>query len=180
MNNVFKDFTIGEFFDLKGSTQGRNLLQDNEGLDIREAKYGKTAMKDLDFLKFRRDQIVLDEANPKTYEIYGKTETLRDVIDRDCNLFATCGIIDYSLLLGKLVTVDRAGHHSLEGLENQLIDDPSLAHGVFLSQPVGNEPASAYVIAIIDPLTGFTFKKNLEFRFKQCKHGMRMSCVPPR
>ena len=53
MNNVFKDFTVSEFFDLKGSTQGRNLMRPNEPLDVRVERYGKTAMKDLDFLRFR-------------------------------------------------------------------------------------------------------------------------------
>ena len=33
MNNVFKDFTVTEFFDLKGSTQGRNLLRADETLE---------------------------------------------------------------------------------------------------------------------------------------------------
>ena len=54
MNNVFKDFKVDEFFDLKGSTQGRNLLQPDEDISTRMAKYGKTAMKDVDFLRFRR------------------------------------------------------------------------------------------------------------------------------
>eukprot|EP00354_Favella_ehrenbergii_P005473 CAMPEP_0170456846 /NCGR_PEP_ID=MMETSP0123-20130129/4338_1 /TAXON_ID=182087 /ORGANISM="Favella ehrenbergii, Strain Fehren 1" /LENGTH=53 /DNA_ID=CAMNT_0010720447 /DNA_START=90 /DNA_END=251 /DNA_ORIENTATION=- len=53
MNNVFKDFTVSEFFDLKGSTQGRRLMSEEDGLDTRIEKYGKTAMKDLDFLRFK-------------------------------------------------------------------------------------------------------------------------------
>ena len=53
MNNVFKDFTVSEFFDLKGSTQGRNLMRPNEPLEVRVERYGKTAMKDIDFLRFR-------------------------------------------------------------------------------------------------------------------------------
>ena len=63
MNNVFKDFQVTEFFDLKGSTQGRNLLLATESLSIKEEKYGKTAMKDLDFLRHFKDSIMLDEAN---------------------------------------------------------------------------------------------------------------------
>ena len=52
MNNVFKDFNVTEFFDLKGSTYGRNLLKEEDKLEDKEQKYGKTAMKDLDFLKY--------------------------------------------------------------------------------------------------------------------------------
>lgn len=55
MNNVFKEFQVSEFFDLKGSTQGRNLLQPNEDFETGLEKYGKTAMKDLDFLRFRKN-----------------------------------------------------------------------------------------------------------------------------
>ena len=61
MNNVFKDFSVSEFFDLKGSIQGRNLLRPNQSLEEREACYGKTAMKDVDFIRFYKDTIVLDE-----------------------------------------------------------------------------------------------------------------------
>ena len=61
MNNVFKDLSVGEFFDLKGSTHGRNLLRNDETLDMRTEKYGKTAMKDLDFLRFYKGSIVLEE-----------------------------------------------------------------------------------------------------------------------
>ena len=34
-------------------------------------------------------------------------------------------------------------------------------------------------MGIIDPLTGFTFNKKLEYGFKRFKNGMKMSCVPP-
>ena len=91
-----------EFFDLKGSTQGRNLLQANENLSIKEEKYGKTAMKDLDFLRHFKDSIMLDEANEEYREILGKTSTFREVMSKDCNFFAHAKIIDYSLLLGKI------------------------------------------------------------------------------
>jgi len=37
----------------------------------------------------------------------------------------------------------------------------------------------AWVIGIIDPLTGFNFKKAVEYRGKSCRHGTEMSCVPP-
>ena len=65
MNNVFKNFNITESFDLKGSLQGRNLLKPQEDISIRESKYKKTAMKDLDFLRFRKDSIILEESDPE-------------------------------------------------------------------------------------------------------------------
>ena len=37
----------------------------------------------------------------------------------------------------------------------------------------------AWVIGIIDPLTGFNFKKGVEYNLKRLRHGHDMSCVPP-
>ena len=34
-------------------------------------------------------------------------------------------------------------------------------------------------MGIIDPLTNFGAGKNLEYTFKRCRFGHRMSCVPP-
>lgn len=64
MDNAFKDFQISEFFDLKGSTQGRNLLKPGQDISMRKTRLGKTAaLKDLDFLRYFKDSIVLDETN---------------------------------------------------------------------------------------------------------------------
>ena len=104
MNNCFKDFTVTEFFDLKGSTQGRNLLQPDEPIEVREERYGKTAMKDLDFLRFRQGSIVLEEKDLAVQNLLCKTSKFREVMERDCAFFARAGIIDYSLLLGKIKT----------------------------------------------------------------------------
>lgn len=114
MNNVFKDFTVTDFFDLKGSTYGRNLLRDNDRIEDKEAKYGKTAMKDLDFLKYFKNTIVLDEGNPELQELLCKSNTFREVIEKDCTFFAKSKIIDYSLLLGKINTKDALGMPNLE------------------------------------------------------------------
>ena len=113
MNNVFKDFTVSDFFDLKGSTFGRNLLRDNDKLEDKEAKYGKTAMKDLDFLKYFKNTIVLNEDDPELQELLCKNNTFREVIDRDTKFFAKSKIIDYSLLLGKINTKDALGMPNL-------------------------------------------------------------------
>ena len=60
---------MSEFFDLKGSTQGRNLLQPHETLEVREERYGRTAMKDVDFTRFYKDTIVLDEGNEELQDL---------------------------------------------------------------------------------------------------------------
>ena len=116
MNNVFKDFTVNEFFDLKGSTHGRNLLRNNDKLEDREAKYGKTAMKDLDFLKYFKGTIELEESNPDLQELLCKSNTFKEVIEKDCAFFARAQIIDYSLLLGKIHTKDVMGEPNLDQL----------------------------------------------------------------
>lgn len=36
-----------------------------------------------------------------------------------------------------------------------------------------------YQMGIIDPLTNFNAKKNVEYSLKRCRFGHRMSCVPP-
>lgn len=51
------------------------------------------------------------------------------------------------------------------------MQDSSLGHGVFFTAENERKERDAYVIAIIDPLTGFNFKKAIEFRAKQCKYG---------
>ena len=120
MNNVFKDFKVDEFFDLKGSTFGRNLLRDDEPLSIRESKYGKTAMKDLDFLRFFRDTVTLDENDAEVQQLLNKKKTFREVVEKDCNFFGKARIIDYSLLLGKIKSVDEVGNPSLDQLFEDL------------------------------------------------------------
>lgn len=116
MNNVFKDFTVSEFFDLKGSTQGRNLLRADEPLEKREALYGKTAMKDLDFLRFKKE-IVLEEQDLGVLELLGKTSTFKEVVGRDTAFFARSGLIDYSLLLGAINTSDELGRSTMDQLK---------------------------------------------------------------
>jgi hypothetical protein len=59
-------------------------------------------MKDLDFLRFRKDQIILDETDKGIQELLCKTQLFREVIAKDCAFFGRAGIIDYSLLLGKI------------------------------------------------------------------------------
>ena len=53
------------------------------------------------------------------------------------------------------------GSADLDWLENAIMQDPSLGNGVFFTTAGkmlenGKQQRDAYVIAIIDPLTGFT------------------------
>lgn len=93
----------------------------------------------------------------------------RDVLRKDADFFARTDIIDYSLLLGEVVTDD------IEDLKEQVKINPELGQGLYF-----DVDGKAWVIGIIDPLTGFNFKKACEYRFKQMRHGHEMSCVPPR
>jgi len=63
-------------------------------------------MKDLDFIRFRKDTIVLEESDPDIQDLLCKNNTFREVIEKDCAFFAKARIIDYSLLLGKIDTTD--------------------------------------------------------------------------
>ena len=118
MNNVFKDFNVTEFFDLKGSSYGRNLLHPSDKIEDRESKYGKTAMKDLDFIKYFKNTITLNESSEDLKELLCKNSTFREVVEKDCAFFAHARIIDYSLLLGKINTKDALGEPNLEKFFN--------------------------------------------------------------
>ena len=48
MNNIFKDFTVGNRWDLKGSSQGRTYLKNGKTMD-ESTRNIQTAMKDNDF-----------------------------------------------------------------------------------------------------------------------------------
>lgn len=52
MENIFKKYSVGLRYDLKGSTQGRTRLRPNE--DLRNRKDLKIALKDNDFIKFEK------------------------------------------------------------------------------------------------------------------------------
>ena len=98
-------------------------------------------MKDLDFLRFFRNTIELDESNPTLQDLLCKSQTFREVVEKDCAFFARSGIIDYSLLLGRIKTEDDQGFHSLEPLYNTLAEDPSLSHGVYVTTEANGKPA---------------------------------------
>lgn len=76
-------------------------------------------------------------------------------------------LIDYSLLIGEIC-------EDVEIIKQKVAEDPELSQGLYFSKD-----GKAYVIGIIDPLTGFTFRKKAEYTFKRMKDGDKMSCVPP-
>jgi 1-phosphatidylinositol-4-phosphate 5-kinase len=57
MNNVFKDFKVGNRFDLKGSTAGREALK---GADRVPTDLDGVAMKDNDFIKYYKCLNLID------------------------------------------------------------------------------------------------------------------------
>lgn len=72
------------------------------------------------------------------------------------------------MLLGQL-TID------LPTLRTLCLEDPSLGQGVFI-----DDEERAWIIGIIDPLTGFNLQKKLEYSYKRTRYGNQMSCVPPK
>ena len=171
MNNVFKDFDVGIRYDLKGSMTGRNYLQQGQDLNYVKTKGIKTALKCNDYRKFQK-QIILDEEEIKSRSTLGEKRSQRtvfkDVVKKDADFFAEARIIDYSLLLGEVIEDD------IEDLRDQIRTNPELGNGVYF-----DVEGRAWVIGIIDPLTGFNFKKSLEYRGKRLRYGHEMSCVPP-
>jgi len=57
MNNVFKDFKVGNRFDLKGSSAGREALK---GTEMKPEDLQGIAMKDNDFKKYYKNLNLID------------------------------------------------------------------------------------------------------------------------
>jgi 1-phosphatidylinositol-4-phosphate 5-kinase len=146
MNNVFTDFAVGVKFDLKGSSHGRSALRNGERIADLTEKQLKTALKDNDF-RTQIKVIKLDEKPPAGQNsLYCKKRPFHEIIMTDTEFFIHAQIIDYSLLLGEIVDVE---YHELR---DHIQEFPELGNGIYF------EPSreKAYVIGIIDPLTGFT------------------------
>ena len=87
MDNVFATkHKIDLRYDLKGSTYGRRTITDKSGIQIDRT----VALKDCDFID-KKEVFQVGREN-KAH--------LMDIIQRDSQFFAKCGIIDYSLLVG--------------------------------------------------------------------------------
>ena len=70
-------------------------------MDEYATNYGKTALKDNDFLRFFEGKIILDESDD-IMEKLDKKEKFKQVIEKDSAFFSRTNIIDYSLLLGEI------------------------------------------------------------------------------
>jgi hypothetical protein len=94
---------------------------------------------------------------------------LIEILKADSDFLNSVYIIDYSLLLGEIICED------IEELREMLKKDQNLSRGVYVT-----DCGKAYIVGVIDPLTGFTAIKTLEYRLKSIKYGTRISCVPPK
>lgn len=154
MGNVFNNsFEVHSRYDLKGSTYGR-YTDPNANRTV--------ARKDLDF----------NQQEKKLYVGLERKRALMRQIEKDCDLFMTMKIIDYSLL---------AGLHKLSAplvveKHNGLVPLAESDNGGLLSTD-GN---TLYFIGIIDILTKYSTKKKLEHAFKKRFQGDQISCIPPK
>lgn len=151
MGNVFSSgHEIHIRYDLKGSTYGR-FTDPNEDFSI--------ARKDLDF---NRAGIKI-EINPE------KRDRMLFQMEKDCEFFVKCDIIDYSLLLGI--------HHT-KGERIIYRNDVPLSESES-GGLVSVTEEELYFIGIIDILTLYSAKKKLEHLFKSSFYGKEaISCVP--
>lgn len=146
LNNLFTDFAVGMKFDLKGSTHGRDQLRANQSINDLTPKELKTALKCNDFRNHMR-QVKLDEKLfDHSKEFTSKRRFFHEIIKSDVDFLIAAEIIDYSLLVGEIIDVD------YQTLRSMIEEVPSLGNGIYF------EPGrqKAYIIGIIDPLTGFT------------------------
>ena len=115
MNNIFKDFTVGNRWDLKGSSQGRTYLKNGKTMD-ENTRNVQIAMKDNDFRNCI-GQIRLTERLDES-----QTRPLLDILETDTQFLASCNIIDYSLILGEVKFSE-----SIADLKELIEDEPSLS-----------------------------------------------------
>ncbi|CAI2385000.1 unnamed protein product [Moneuplotes crassus] len=161
MNNMFRKFSPGVKYDLKGSIQGRKT----------SFKYGKIdpkiALKDNDWTE--RGELVYLKAHDK--------RKLMQIIKADSDYLGDNQTLDYSLLLGII---------DLDDLKEKDQNDPVLQYAKTYSRGqkdrgiyISDSKKQMYIVGIIDTLTNYSTLKQLEYYFKRCKHGHKMSCIPP-
>ena len=178
MNNVFEgQCNLDMIFDLKGSKYKREKGQ-------KESK--DAPFKDLDFL--RRDIKISLE---KKY-----LNKITNQLEKDSDFLSKCRINDYSVLIGIKFSFnlesDENKFKSMNFFEtfsnekNDLNKRPVayLCHNTVIKKLKKNQGKKGeeieLYIGIIDILTGFGFKKNLEYRFKRAICGKDISCIPPK
>ncbi|EFA77593.1 pleckstrin domain-containing protein [Heterostelium album PN500] len=154
MENIFENRHIDETYDLKGSTLNR------------KAETGKSVLMDLDFCTriFISDEMKI---------LFFKQ------IEIDCSFLEKVFSMDYSLLLGisylhgKKVDTD---------VENERLSIFKRENGGMISRtPDGEHYDRVYYIAIIDMLTTYNIKKQIEHTYKATLYDTKdsMSAVDP-
>lgn len=166
MENLFKGFSIGTRFDLKGSSAGRAVLK--AGQNMESVRDVTVSLKDNDFRNHMPKLKIVEQILPK-----GANKTLLEIIKADADFLASCQIIDYSLLVGEIIMTE-PGPKGIEALRAVCAELPDFGTNVYL-----DANGKAYLMGIIDPLTGFTCLKSVEYNFKRIKHGHNASCIPP-
>ena len=63
---------------------------------------------------------------------------------------------------------------SQESLREFIEENPDMGKNLYIASS-----GMVFTMGIIDPLTNFNAKKNIEYMVKRCRFGHRMSCVPP-
>ncbi|EGC39800.1 hypothetical protein DICPUDRAFT_52460 [Dictyostelium purpureum] len=154
MDNIFGDHQMDEIYDLKGST-----LQ-------RKAEEGKRVLMDLDF----SSRIFISEDM--------KNKFFKQ-IENDCNFLEKNSSMDYSLLLGI---------HYLKGkkINDEDIDDQQPFFkkemgGILSRTASGDLYDRVYYLGIIDILTVYNIKKQIEHTYKSVAYDTidSMSAVDP-
>mmetsp|Transcript_90396 Transcript_90396/g.124829 ORF Transcript_90396/g.124829 Transcript_90396/m.124829 type:complete len:122 (+) Transcript_90396:53-418(+) len=121
MSNLFKDYKVGLKFDLKGSYQGRQCLRSGQSLFDENVSH-KIAYKDNDFRKDIKKICFTERITKK------KTRSLLEILKTDSEFFDHTRIIDYSLLVGEIITEDVAD------LRTHFLKYPEQSHGVYFSE----------------------------------------------
>eukprot|EP00347_Sterkiella_histriomuscorum_P010876 403374581 len=186
-------------YDLKGSTQGRNTLNQNQGENDGDPTI---ALKDLDFTRFN-----------EKFKIEGSIKKrLLETIQKDAQFFARNAIIDYSLLVGVHYKSRHPSPTNGSRLNSEQSEFSSPLHthtqsqgnGFYFSSYDRNSASSIvqhnhpplsemceqgitsieksciYFIGIIDILTEYNTIKKLEHALKSVKYDSRtISCIPP-
>lgn len=81
MGNIFKDYTVGIRYDLKGSTQGRTFLKESQS--PRDRKDLKTALKDNDFIKHVKNIKIATSVDNRSNE--SRLEAEQNNLASTCN-----------------------------------------------------------------------------------------------
>jgi 1-phosphatidylinositol-4-phosphate 5-kinase len=171
MQNVFaSSLKVDTKYDLKGSTVGRKVRINTEPLQ------GDFALKDLDLI----DDKVKICIHPKM-----KFMLIKELFS-DINFLSSINTDDYSFMLGIHRITDRlevVSHKT--NLSHYLNFDDSVEERPFPFFTVNeggilsNDCSCVYFFGIIDILTEYGPKKQLEYFFKRIKYGKQMSVLPP-